>query len=372
MDPIKPKSVITFLYILPLTAFAFAIVLQATESGIQNLHWIVESLIEIGAIILVLFTIFAALEHAEHIAHRVGEPYGTLVLTLAVTSIEVSIIVSMMLHGSNNPTLARESVFSTVMIVCTGVVGLAITLGSLRHKRQEIKTHGTTAFLSVLIALTVLTMVLPNYTLSADRGAFTDIQLGFVSLLAFLLYASFLFAQSSGQLEDFIEIKEDSASHVHGLVSGASLGIHIIFLLLGLVGIVLLTEFVAAGVEDGLAFFAISQKDAIIGAMIAFVILLPEAISAIKAALNNQLQRGLNVALGSACATIGLTIPAVSIASLITERPLTLGLKSDDITLLFLAIAMSVVSFSTGRTTLLTGLAHLVIFVAYVMLIFVP
>lgn len=139
-----------------------------------------------------------------------------------------------------------------------------------------------------------------------------------------------------------------------------------------MIGIVLLTEFVASGVEDGLAYFNVSQKDAIIGAMIALVILLPEAISAIKASVDNQLQRGLNVALGSACATIGLTIPAVAIASLLTGRPLTLGLKPDDMILLFLALSMSVVSFSTGRTTLLTGLAHLVIFVAYAMLIFVP
>jgi Ca2+:H+ antiporter len=364
------SDVLSPVKIIPLASFILAIALLFVKSTLIETNLILLVLIEAAASALVICTIFAVLHHAEYIAHRVGEPYGILILTLAVTCIEVSIILSMMLHGDNNPTLARESVFSTVMIVCTGVVGLAITLGAVRHKRQELKTQGTSAFLSVLIALTGLTMILPNYTLSVDSGTFTPVQLMFVAVLSFLLYACFLFAQSKGQKDDFIQV--DTAQHHDNHRTDSSILSHLLFLFGGLIGIVLLTEFVASGVEDGLAYFEVPQKDAIIGAMIALVILLPEAISAIKASLNNQLQRGLNIALGSACATIGLTIPAVAVASLVVSRPLTLGLEHGDIVLILMALAMSVVSFGTGRTTLLTGLSHLVIFVAYLMLIVAP
>lgn len=359
-------------HIFPVASFALAILLQMT-SGWRPIEGIeAQSLIGIAAITLVIFTIFAVLHHAEAIAIRVGEPYGTLVLTLAVTTIEVSIILSMMMHGGNNPTLARESVFSTVMIICTGVVGLSITLGAFQHKRQEISVQGATAFMSVLIALTGLTMVLPNYTLSAGTGTFTPLQLSFVALLSILLYAAFLFAQTVGQKADFLERQVLEDDHIHHDVHSGSIGGHFIFLFAGLIGIVLLTEFVASSVENALDYLELPQTDAIIGAMIALVILMPEAISAIKASVRNQLQRGLNIALGSACASIGLTIPAVSVASLIADKPITLGLTSGDTILLFLALTMSVVSFNTGRTTLLTGLAHLVLFVAYAMLIIAP
>lgn len=364
------STVLSPVNIFPFISFLLAAVLLFSRSTLNEANLVLIVIIEATTSVIVLCTIFAVLHHAENIAHRVGEPYGILILTLAVTCIEVSIILSMMLHGDNNPTLARESVFSTVMIVCTGVVGLSITLGAVRHKRQELKTQGTSAFLSVLIALTGLTMILPNYTLSVDSGTFTPVQLVFVALLSFLLYACFLFAQSKGQKDDFIQV--DTAQHRENHGTDSSIISHLFFLFSGLIGIVLLTEFVASGVENGLAYFEVPQKDAIIGALIALVILLPEAISAIKASLNNQLQRGLNIALGSACATIGLTIPAVAVASLIVSRPLTLGLEHGDIVLILMALAMSVVSFGTGRTTLLTGLSHLVIFVAYLMLIVAP
>ncbi|MGV1964196.1 calcium:proton antiporter [Agrobacterium sp. 22-222-1] len=353
-----------------MASFTLATVLSFAKSSLDATNLILVVLIEVTATALVLCTVFAVLHHAETIAHRLREPYGMLVLTLAVTCIEVSIIVSMMLHGENNPTLARESIFSTIMIVCSGVVGIAITLGAIRHKKQEIKTQGVSAFLSVLIALTGLTMVLPNYTLSAGSGTFTSFQLLFAALLSFLLYASFLFAQGKGQKEDFIQSLAEEQIDIPE--THFSVPEHLVLLIGGLVGIVLLTEFVASGVEDGLAYLNVPQKDAIVGAMIALVILLPEAISAIKASLNNQLQRSLNIALGSACATIGLTIPAVAVASLILSRPLTLGLEHGDIVLIFMALATGVVSFGTGRTTLLTGLSHLVVFVAYLMLIVAP
>ncbi|MDZ5449057.1 ionic transporter [Labrys sp. ZIDIC5] len=359
-------------WVLPVVCFMVALIFQSNVLAVGQGEFAIVIVLNSISIGLVLVTVFAALHHAEAIAHRVGQPYGTLVLTFAVTTIEVSIIVSMMLHGSNNPTLARESVFSTVMIVCCGIVGIALTVGGWRHNRQDIRRQGTSAFLSVLVALTVLTMVLPNYTLSAAPGTFSSIQLVFVGVLSILLYGSFIFAQSYGQKEDFSEVRALEKVQGEHLAIAYSLPTHLVLLLLGLGGIVLLTERVAAGVEDGLSYLEITQSDAIVGAGIALVTLMPEAISAIKASFKNELQRGLNVALGSACATIGLTIPAVVAASLITGRPLTLGLNAGDTILLLLALAMGVVSFGTGRTTLLTGLAHLVIFVAYVLLIVAP
>lgn len=180
---------------------------------------------------------------------------------------------------------------------------------------------------------------------------------------------SFLFAQSKDQKDDLVQALAKDQLDV---MKNSSIASHVAFLFGGLIGIVLLIEFVASGVEDGLTYLNVAQKDSIVGAMTAFVLLLPDAISAIKASLDNQLQRGLNIALGAACATIGLTIPAKAVASLILSRPLTLGLGHGDIVLIFMALATSVVSFATGRTTLLTGLSHLAIFVAYLLLIVVP
>lgn len=359
-------------YAVPLACLAAALAIQL--SGFEIVHSELDVMLAVGvlSIALVFSTVFIALHHAEAIAHRVGEPWGTLVLTFAVTSLEVSIIVSMMLHGANNPTLARESVFSTVMIICGGVVGICLTLGGWRHSAQDIKRQGTSAFLAVLIALTVLTMVLPNYTLTSEHGTFSAMQLTFVSVLSVFLYGSFVFAQAVGQKGDFIldgAMENEERRHP---ASSAPIGLHFVFLFIGLAGIILLTEQIAAGVEEGLHYLQIAQSDSIVGAMIALVVLLPEAISAIRASLANDLQRGLNIALGSACATIGLTIPAVAMASLITDRHLTLGLSDGDTVLLFLVLLVSMVSFGTGRTTLLTGLTHLVVFLAYLLLIFAP
>ena len=305
------------------------------------------------------------------IAHRLGEPYGTLVLTFAVTVIEVSLIVAMMLHGDNNPTLARESVFSTVMIICGGVVGFCLTFGGLRHRQQELKRQGTNAYLAVLTALAVLTLVLPNYTLAVGRGAFSHAQLAFVSVLSVLLYGSFVYAQMGLHRDDFVEELTRPGPGKHRRSEGG-FATNVLLLFVGLAGVVLLAEAIAVNVEDALEVLNVKQADAIAGAFIATLALMPEALAAFRASLKNELQRSLNIALGSTCATIGLTIPAVAAASLITGKELTLGLSSGDTVLLLLVLAVSMISFGTGRTTFLTGLVHLVIFSAYVFLIFFP
>ncbi|RWA58896.1 MAG: ionic transporter [Mesorhizobium sp.] len=357
-------------YAMPLAALAMAVAVRASGLSVDVGSPSVRILVGALSSAIMFITIFVVLEHAEAVARRVGEPYGTLVLTFAVTAIEVSIIVSMMLHGENNPTLARESVFSTVMITSTGVVGTCLVLGGWRHRKQAIVRQGTTAYLAVLVALTVVTLVLPTYTRTTDPGTFSAAQLGFVSVLSVLLYAAFVFAQTVRHREDFIEAQ----AHEVSIRTAPHEGVYASALLLfvGLIGIVMLAEQVAASVEDTLVAYEVTQADSIVGALIAGLVLMPEAISAVRASLNNELQRGLNVAMGSACATIGLTIPAVAAASLFTGRGLTLGLPAADAVLMVLALFVCSISFSTERTTFLTGMVHVVVFFTYVFLIFVP
>lgn len=355
--------------LMPLAALAMALAVRAGGLSVDEGSLSIRILVGALSSAIMFTTIFVVLDHAEAVARRVGEPYGTLVLTFAVTAIEVSIIVSMMLHGENNPTLARESVFSTVMITSTGVVGICLTLGGWRHRKQAIVRQGTSAYLSVLIALTVMTLVLPTYTQATDPGTFSAAQLGFVSVLSVLLYASFVFAQTVRHREDFVQ------GQAHDFSTRApheSISVSVLLLFSGLIGIVMLAEQVAASVEDTLVAYQVTQSDSIVGALIAALVLMPEAVSAIRASFKNELQRSLNVAMGSACATIGLTIPAVAAASLLTGRGLTLGLPSSDAVLLVLALFICSVSFGTERTTFLTGMVHLVVFFTYVFLIFVP
>lgn len=359
-------------YLIPLGSLVLAAGIRLVGFPVGDEHPALSVLVSLLAVCVLLTTVFVVLQHAEVLAVRLGQPYGTLLLTIAVTTVEVSIIVAMMLHGENNPTLARESVFSTVMIICAGVVGLCLTLGAMHHHEQELKRQGTSAILSVLTALTILTLVLPNFTLAAAPGTFSPVQLLFVSFCSVLLYGSFVFAQTVRHRGDFLDDARPGGDHANYGIAKAASWKNAVLLLTGLIGIVLLAEQVAIGVEEGLADFHIEQTDAIVGAFIATLVLLPEALSAIRAALKNELQRSLNIALGSALATIGLTIPAVGVASILTGRELTLGLESGDSVLLVLVLAISIHSFGTGRTTVLTGLVHIVVFIAFILLIAFP
>lgn len=365
------RGVGTVPVLLPVLALAIGILLTLKGSTVGHLPVVLEVAISMLVLSLAFWTVFVALGHAEAIAHRIGEPFGTLVLTIAVTAIEASVIISIMLQGAPNPALARESVFSTVMIVCGGILGICLTLGGLRHRHQDLKRQGTSALLAVVVALSVLTLILPNHTLTAEAGSFSSIQLVFVSVLCLLLYGSFILAQMTRHRDDFIDELSPPHHHARSAPTG-HIASSTALLAMGLVGIVLLSEYVARGLEEGLATLHIQQTDAIVGAFVATLVLMPETVAAIKASLNNELQRSLNIALGSACATIGLTVPVIGAVSLITNTELTLGLSEGDMVLLALVLAVSMISFVTGRTTVLTGAVHLVVFVAYLMLIAVP
>jgi Ca2+:H+ antiporter len=357
---------------LPIGTLIVAMAVRFGGLSAQQMGMPIRFLVLVAVLALIFATVFVVLHHAEVVALRIGEPYGTLLLTFAVTVIEASVIVSLMLHEGGNPTLAREAVFSTVMIVCTGVVGICLTFGGLKHHYQDIKRQGTNASLAVIMALSVLTLLLPNFTLAGGPGSFSQAQLAFVSVLSVLLYGSFVAAQMVGLREDFIEELAAASEDGEPAHRNERMTPHVVLLFAGLAGIVLMAEEVADRIEDALEVLEVAQADAIVGFFVALLVLTPEAASAIRAALNNQLQRGLNVALGSVCATIGLTFPVVGATTLITGRELTLGLAPGDVVLLVLALAISVLSFGTGRTTILTGLVHLVVFVAYLLLIFVP
>jgi Ca2+:H+ antiporter len=367
------KGRAAFGFILPLVALGLALVIQFAGDGPVTHTATGEIIISLIAAAVLLGTVFIVLHHAEALAVELREPFGTLLLTIAVTVIEVSIITSVMLHGDPNPYLAREAVFSVVMIVCTGLVGICLTLGALRNYEQDLKQQGTSAFLAVLLTLAVLILILPDFTMTASPGRFSALQLVFVSLLSLLLYGAFLFMQMVRHRRYFIdEHAEQNKESAHPSRSSWEILLHAVCLVAGLLAVVILAKRVAAGVDDGLKALQIQQGDAIVGALIAFLVLLPEALVAIRAALRNELQRALNVALGSALATIGLTIPTVAALSLLTGTELILGLGGGDMVLLATTLTLCIISFGTGRTTVLTGIVHLVVFVAYLLLIAVP
>src|SRR3954469_2822054 len=353
----------------PVAAMAFPAAALALVAGLglgaQRLAaappWVAEMGVPALATVVLIGAVFAALHHGEGVAPRLGEPFGTLVMTLAVTTIEVSIIASHMLHGENNPTLAREAVFSVVMITCTGVVGLCLLLGAMRHYEQDLRPRGTSAFLSALTALSVLTLVLPNYTITTKGPTFSPAQLAFVSVISVLLYGSFLFIETVRHRSDFLDVwAEGPGADTHETPSNTQTLISFGWLIASLCGVVFLAKKVAAGVEDALDGMGLARPDAIVGAVIALLVLMPEISGAVRAAAHNRLQTSLNIALGSALATIGLTIPAVCVVSLLIGRELTLGLETRDSVLLFLTLGLSAISFGTGHTNLLTGLVHLV------------
>lgn len=315
-------------------------------------------------------TVFAAVYHAEVVAHRVGEPFGSLVLAIAVTIIEVALIVSMMVvGGAETAGLARDTVFAAVMIVCNGIVGLCLLAGGLRHREQIFHLQGAQAALSVIIALTTLTIVLPNVTSTTIGPTFSPSQLVFVAIVSLALYGSFLFVQTVRHRDYFLPEGGEVESHAlppPNRVALFSAGL----LFVSLVCVVVLAKKLTPIVELGIA--RAGAPRSVVGIVIAGVVLLPEGLAAYRAAKTNRLQTSMNLALGSVLATIGLTIPAVAGASVFFSKPLTLGLNAKEELLLALTLIVSLLTIGTGRTTVLQGLVHLVVFAVFLFLSVVP
>ncbi|SEP41926.1 Ca2+:H+ antiporter [Rhodospirillales bacterium URHD0017] len=326
-------------------------------------------LLPLVGLAVLLGVVFACVHHADVIAHRTGEPYGTLVLTIAVTVIEVALILSIMLAGDGKPTLARETVFSVIMVVCNGVVGLCIILGGLRYGEQGFQVPGINAYLVVLIPLATITLILPTYTTSVPGPYYTPSQLAFVALATLLLYGVFLYVQTVRHrnyfLSDLVSSRDDGAAPESRQVWES-----VVMLLIGLLAVVLLAKSVAGSIETVVS--AIGAPVEAVGLLVALLVLLPETVAALSAARRNELQKSLNLALGSSLATIGLTIPAVSILAVILKAPLELGVDLHDTVLLVLTFAVSMVTFGGGRTNILPGFVHLALFAIFVFLVFVP
>lgn len=345
---------------------------SAADAWLDLKHPAFDFLLPLLAGALVIGAVFATLDHAEVVGARVGEPLGTLVLTISVTIIEVAIMASMVSHGADDPTEAREAVFSAIMIVCNGLVGVCLLLGGFRHGEQELHPMGASAYLAVLIALSVLTLILPDFTTSTSGPTLSSPQLAFVSVLSLLLYGAFLFIQTVRHRSYFIDAHVAAIGHGEEKPTLSRTSFAAIGLGASLLAVSLLAERVIPALEEGLAWAGVKEVNPVTGAAVALLVLLPESLNSIRAAHRNALQTSLNGALGSVVATIGLTVPAVALMSLTTGQEIMFGLNKRDSAMLMLTLMLSVVSFGAGRTNVLTGLVHLVVFSTYVFFLFVP
>ncbi|MFZ4688448.1 MAG: calcium:proton antiporter [Polymorphobacter sp.] len=335
-------------------------------TGLKLAHVVLPPLVLAPALVA---AVLAAVHHAEVIAHRIGEPFGTLVLALAVTTIEVALIVSLMIEGgADAAALPRDTVFAAVMIILGAIVGLCLLVGGSRFGEQRFNLDGASAALSVLGALTVLTMILPNYTLATPGPTYAPPQLAFVGLVSIILYLTFVFVQTVRHRDYFID--SDSAEAHAAPPPTQTAVVAALLLVVALVGVVMIGKALAPTIEAVVD--SAGAPRTLVGVIIAAIVLMPEGLAAVRAARVDRLQDSLNLALGSALASIGLTIPAVAIVSLLLGVPLTLGLDDEEMVLLLLSLFMTALSLRTGRTNVLGGVVHLVIFATYLFLVIVP
>ncbi|MGW6396729.1 calcium:proton antiporter [Streptomyces sp. NPDC055134] len=320
-------------------------------------------------------SVLAAVHHAEVVAHRVGEPFGSLVLAVAVTVIEVALIVTLMVDGGEKgATLARDTVFAAVMITCNGIVGLSLLAAAFRHRVAVFQSEGTGGALATVATLATLCLVLPTFTTSKPGPEFSTSQLIFAASAALVLYGIFVATQTVRHRDYFLPITKqgnviDGDDHAGAPTTRTAL-ISLGFLGLALVAVVGLAKGVSPTIESGVE--AAGMPHSVVGVVIALLVLLPETIAALRAARRDRVQTSLNLALGSAMASIGLTIPAVAIASFWLSGPLVLGLGATQMVLLVLTMLVSTLTVVPGRATPLQGGVHLVVFAAYVELAVTP
>jgi Ca2+:H+ antiporter len=322
--------------------------------------------------IALMGAVFAAVHHAEVVAHRVGEPFGTLILALAVTVIEAALILSMMFAGGEHTDiLPRDTIFAAVMIICNGVVGLCLLVGGLAHREQSFRAEGSGSGLAALIVMASLTLVLPEFTISTPVGTLNTPQLIFVAVASAALWSIFIFIQTVRHRDYFIPVDGAGDPEAHAAPPSLretwmSFGL----LLVSLVAVVGLAKMLSPTIEHVVE--AADAPRAVIGIIIAMLVLLPETWAAVRAARANRLQTSMNLSIGSALACIGLTIPVVVAAGIAFGLPLTLGLEPKEMALLFTTFLMCSVTLVSGRTHMMQGAVHLVLFAAYLFLAIVP
>lgn len=323
------------------------------------------ALILVGAVI-------SAVHHAELIAHKIGEPFGTLVLALAVTVIEVALILSLMIvRGESAAALPRDTIYAAVMIICNGVVGLCVLLGGLHHREQSFRIEGTGSGFAALASLSVLVLVMPRLTTSSVGGSYTNSQLVFVACSSLALWAVFVFIQTIRHRDYFLPTHAPGDESTHAAppstrAAWASLGL----LVASLIGVVGLAKLLSPSIES--AVVGAGAPKTVVGIIIALIVLLPETWAAVRAARADRLQTSMNLAIGSALASIGLTIPAVVVTAVVLNLPLQLGLDPKDIALLALSFIVGAITLGSGRTNVMQGAVHLVIFAAFLFMSLVP
>ncbi|CAN7485472.1 calcium:proton antiporter [Bosea sp. LjRoot90] len=348
---------------------------------------------------VIVWAAFGVVHEAEELAHRLGEPYGTLILTLSIVIIEVALISAVMLGAKGAPTLGRDTMFAVLMIVLNGVVGIGLLLGGLRHFSQGYNLKGASAYLAVIIPLTLIPLVLPNFTTSTADGTLTTFQSIAFSLFTLLLYGAFLILQTGRHSVFFQEPAGESnmpygAAYIRGkmqsetgsasqptpdpgpaeetphVTSAGSTRSHVILLLLNILPIVILAKSLATVLDFGIA--SLGAPVALGGILIAMVVFTPECIAALRAITTNQLQRAINLCLGAAASTLGLTVPAVLVIGLITGQPVVLGLSGTNMVILAMTLLLSTLTFTGTRTTMLEGAVHLSVFFVFLVLVFSP
>ena len=355
-----------FLAISLASCFAFAVAGKALESALTSP--LVLAFVLCWLFAAILGSAMSVVRHAEHIAARLGEPYGTLLLTLSVTFIEVVSISAVMLHGENNPTLVRDTLMAVIMIILNGMVGLSLLVGAWKHREQQYNLQGANAYLGVIIPLAVLSLVLPNYTVTTAGPTLSPAQERVLALMTVGLYVVFL-AMQTGRHRGYFRMSEKDAVEEHGAApSGArSLPYHVAMLAFYIVPVVYLAEQLASPVDYVTE--TLHAPQALSGVVIGLLVATPEAIGAVRAAVANQMQRSVNIFLGSVLSTIGLTVPAMLAVSHWTGHPIVLGVEHANLILLLLSLGVSILTFASGRTNVLQGVVHLLLFVAFLLLL---
>ncbi|UIJ46534.1 calcium:proton antiporter [Sphingomonas cannabina] len=352
-----------------------AVMLIATPVRLVGAHWVITALLFAWLLGVILWAAFGVVHEAEEVAERLGEPLGTLVLTLSIVIIEVALIGAVMLSAKQVPTLGRDTMFAVLMIVLNGVVGLCLLVGGLRFHQQSYNLQGANAYLAVIIPLSVIALVLPNFTTSSATGMLSLPQALFFSIFTIALYGSFLWLQAGRHRGFFVPvgqqvIHEAATPLPHARRAPGSTTIRVGVLLANILPIIILSKDLAKLLDHGIA--VLGAPTALGGILIALIVFTPEGISALRAVAANQLTRAINLCLGAATSTLGLTVPAVLFIGLATGQPVVLGVSAANMVLLAVTLMLNSLTFTGTRTTMLEGAVHLSLFFVFLVLVFSP
>lgn len=357
----KLKHLLHWTILVPILSGLFYFSGLIDDSGLMT---------SIGALLLI-GSVISSVHHAEVVAHKVGEPFGTIILAVCITILEVSLIVSLMIAGGENAmTYARDTVFAAIMLILNGIIGICILIGGVKYYEQIFARSSATTSLICLVAILIMTLILPNYTTSHAGPFYTNTQLIFVSLACLIIYSAFLMVQTVRHRNYFIVKGDIEADHEADPPSNSETAISLLFLVICLAIVVFMAKSLSPTIEEIVQDFGAPQS--LVGVIIAAVVLLPEGLAAIRAAKNDRIQSSLNLALGSALASIGLTIPVVSVVCIVFDIPLVLGLDKKSIILLSLSIFTVMLSLSRGKTNVLYGVVLLVNLAAYIFYVIFP